>query len=177
MEPSRNGRTRTCRRSRTLLRPTLGLEGNRTGVALNQPLGTASRRARHLPLSRRTVSDQCLQLDAQPLKYGYRREHDDDRYPSQCSLNGPMKLSIEIIRSAMTAHCRRAGAGRSYSSRTGQDRILSGRAGWAARLEAWSVTLAVLTPLETDAKARLTGAGRPTLYQDEMGSILAAPGR
>ena len=88
-----------------------------------------------------------------------------------------MKLSIEIIRSAMTPHCRRAGAGRSYSSKTGHDRILSGRDGWAAQLEAWGVTLAVFTPLETDAKGRLTGAGWRTLYQDEMGSILAAPGR
>ena len=59
----------------------------------------------------------------------------------------------------------------------GHDRILSGRDGWAAQLKAWGVTLAVFTPLETDAQARLTGAGWRTLYQDEMGSILAAPGR
>ncbi len=59
----------------------------------------------------------------------------------------------------------------------GHERILRGRDGWAAQLEAWGVTLVVVTSLDADADARLTAAGWRTLYQDEAGSILAAPGR
>ena len=59
----------------------------------------------------------------------------------------------------------------------GHDRILSGRDGWATQLGAWGVTMVVFTPLEADADARLTAAGWRTLFQDEAGSILAAPGR
>ena len=59
----------------------------------------------------------------------------------------------------------------------GHERILAGPDGWAEQREAWGVTLVVLTPLDADANARLTAVSWRTLYHDEAGSILAAPGR
>jgi hypothetical protein len=55
--------------------------------------------------------------------------------------------------------------------------VVAGGDGWAAQLQAWGATIAVVGPKDTGFEARLVGAGWHEVYGDEDGSVLVAPVR
>lgn len=57
------------------------------------------------------------------------------------------------------------------------DLVASGRDGWAAQLDAWRVTIAVVTAGDQALADRLSGIGWRSAYADADGSILVAPDR
>jgi hypothetical protein len=55
--------------------------------------------------------------------------------------------------------------------------VVGGGEGWAAQLDAWDATIAVVGVKDTGFEARLVGVGWHEVYADEDGSVLVAPDR
>lgn len=57
------------------------------------------------------------------------------------------------------------------------DLVVLGGGGWAGQLTDWGVTIVVVGARETAMADRLAAAGWRSVYSDDDGSILVAPGR
>ena len=57
------------------------------------------------------------------------------------------------------------------------DSVLAGREGWEDRIKSWGATIAVMAARDQPTIDRFTKIGWRSVYSDEDGSILVAPGR
>jgi len=55
--------------------------------------------------------------------------------------------------------------------------VLAGSSGWEQRIATWAPTIAVIAKRDQPIVDRFTGLGWRSVYSDDDGSILVAPGR